>query len=218
MTASHSVGQTLVGWMAANQDTADDMRERSSQQALPFPALATGQPQESPPVEPTTSWCGEQGAPPPRRKAAGRPGNSGSVFSPSAWTSLVVLGLWEMLGLLVVAGLVTGCTGVSSAPPPLADSTFARVLTDLHLAQSRHRTLANQLDAPPPPRDSIFAHHSIRATAFEATLRHYSRHPGALAGIYQSVIDTLTARQQAARRAVRAASRDSAPPAAAPPP
>ena len=194
------------------------MPERSPQQALQSNAPATGHAQNPPRVGSTASQRWNQGGHALPGKAVDHPGSRSSVFRSSAWIALVALGPRGIPGILVVVGLMAGCTGFSSAPPPLADSTFARVLVDLHLAQNRHRTHANQSAAPPPPRDSIFAHHSIRATAFEATLRHYSRHPEALAGIYQSVIDTLTARQQAARRAVRAASRDSAPPAAAPPP
>lgn len=183
------------------------MPERSPQQALQSNAPATGHAQNPPRVGSTASQRWNQGGHALPGKAVDHPGSRSSVFRSSAWIALVALGPRGIPGILVVVvGLMAGCTGFSSAPPPLADSTFARVLVDLHLAQNRHRTHANQSAAPPPPRDSIFAHHSIRATAFEATLRHYSRRPEALAGIYQSVIDTLTARQQAAQRAARAAS------------
>jgi hypothetical protein len=199
-----------VGWMAANWDTANDMHDRRPQHALPSNAVAAGHAQDPSRAGATASQHWAPSAPSLSGEAADRPHNRGSVFCPSVCTSLIATSPRWVLGLIVVAGLLAGCTSSSPDSPPLADSTFARVLVDVHLAQTRHGTHANQSAAPPPPRDSIFAHHGIRATAFEATLRHYSRRPEALARIYQSVIDTLTARRQAARRAARAASADSA--------
>lgn len=104
-----------------------------------------------------------------------------------------------LLGVLVAGSLlVGGCSAFSTGERPVADSTFTRVLTELHLAHTR-RSLEG---LPPRPnlRDSIFARYDVRPSAFDATLRYYSRRPEALARLYQSVIDTLRARQRAARR------------------
>lgn len=88
----------------------------------------------------------------------------------------------------VALGLLAGCSGFSSENAPLPDSTFAQVLTEIHLAESRYST-----DAPYPSglRDSIFARYDVRPSEFDETLHYYTRHPGAFRTLYQSVIDTL---------------------------
>jgi len=101
-----------------------------------------------------------------------------------------------LLGVVVGLGLLAGCSGFSSGEEPLPDSTFTRVLTELHLAKSRYTA-----DAPYPRglRDSIFARYDVRSAEFDATLHYYSRRPEALESLYQSVIDTLQARQAPSR-------------------
>lgn len=88
---------------------------------------------------------------------------------------------------------------------PLPDRTFTRVLTDLHVAAMRR-----SVDIPTSPhlRDSIFAHHNVQADEFEATLRHYSRHPDQFETLYQTVIDTLQALRYPSQR--RSAPREGA--------
>lgn len=100
-----------------------------------------------------------------------------------------------LLGVLVF-GVLVGCSQFSSDPKPLPDSTFTRLLTELHLAGARERA-----DAPYPRglRDSIFARYGVRRTAFEATLKYYSHRPEAFEALYQPVLDTLMALQHAQR-------------------
>lgn len=82
----------------------------------------------------------------------------------------------------------SGCSLVTSEEPPLADSTFARVLVDLHLTAVR----ADQFTRlPPAARDSVFAFHDVEPKSFDATLRYYSRHPEDFGALYDTVIDTL---------------------------
>lgn len=101
---------------------------------------------------------------------------------------------WHLLrwavGILLGAVLLAGCSGFSADEEPLPDRTFTRVLTDLHVASMR--TSADTA-APPHLRDSIFAHHNVRAAEFEATLQYYSRRPDRFETLYQTVIDTLQA-------------------------
>ena len=98
--------------------------------------------------------------------------------------------LWGLLGVILGVVLLTGCSGFSVDEEPLPDSTFTRVLTDLHVASMRR-----SVDIPTSPhlRDSVFAHHNIRESEFETPLRHYSRRPDRFETLYQTVIDTLQA-------------------------
>lgn len=100
---------------------------------------------------------------------------------------------WGLVGAVVGLLLLSGCSGFSSREKPLPDSTFTHVLTELHLAKVRQT-----LDAPTPPglRDSIFARHEVTPSAFDATLRYYSRRPEAFESVYRTVIDTLQALQR----------------------
>ncbi len=101
-----------------------------------------------------------------------------------------------LLGVVLGLGLLAGCSGFSSEEKPLPDSTFTQVLTELQVATVRQ----SQGIAPSPSfRDSIFAHYNVDSSAFEATLRYYSRHPKAFQSLYQSIIDTLQAQQYSNR-------------------
>lgn len=108
----------------------------------------------------------------------------------------VLPGSWMLLGGFIVC-LGAGCSTFSSDEKPLPDTTFTRLLTELHLATARHNT-----EAPSPPglRDSIFARYDVRPSAFEATLEYYSRHPNAFEPLYRSITDTLQALQYARKQ------------------
>lgn len=94
--------------------------------------------------------------------------------------------------LVLGLALVAGCARFSSDPQRLPDSTFARVLTELHVVAARH-----DLDAPVPPslRDSVFTHYGVSAADFDSTMRHYTRRPQSFKELYQPIIDTLQALQ-----------------------
>lgn len=116
----------------------------------------------------------------PRRKVSSGP----SV--PALWAAA---SLAALLGL----GILAGCSGFSSDEKPLPDSTFARILTEIHLADARD---AIETPAPPALRDSIFARYNVDSSAFDATLDYYSRHPKAFETLYGSVIDSLQSLQR----------------------
>lgn len=96
-----------------------------------------------------------------------------------------------LLAAFLMAGALlgtSGCSLVTSEEPPLADSTFTRVLVDLHLTAVR----ADQFTRlPPAATDSVFAFHDVQPETFDATLRYYSRHPEDFGSLYDTVIDTL---------------------------
>jgi len=108
---------------------------------------------------------------------------------------------WGLFGVVLGLFFLAGCSTFSSEEKPLPDSTFARVLTDLHLADAR-RSMEG-LPTPPGLRDSILSHHGVRPSDLEATLRYYSRRPRIFGAFYQSIIDTLQARQRINRRPSR---------------
>jgi len=98
------------------------------------------------------------------------------------------------LFLCVLLGLfaLSACSNPFRTGPPVADSTFTRVLIDLHLTNARGK---HQTQMSPSIRDSVFAYHDIQREDFDATLRYYSRHPGAFESLYDAVIDTISALQ-----------------------
>jgi hypothetical protein len=93
--------------------------------------------------------------------------------------------------LLVTAFLFsTACSPLTSDSPPLPDSTFTRVLVDVHFLSARQNRAA---PLPPDLRDSLLAHHGVQREDVQATLRYYTRHPDDFANLYNAVIDTLKA-------------------------
>jgi hypothetical protein len=97
-----------------------------------------------------------------------------------------------LLCVLVGAFALSACSNPFSSDPPLPDSTFTRVLIDLHLTNARGKHLTQM---SPNIRDSVFAYHDVNREGFDATLRYYSRHPSAFESLYDAVIDTLKALQ-----------------------
>ena len=98
-----------------------------------------------------------------------------------------------LLGLFLSLPVVfSACSSLSDDEPPLPDSTFTRVLVDLHLTTARGERFSS---LPPGIEDSVFTHHGVRAEEVDATLRYYTRHPKALESLYNGVIDSLNALQ-----------------------
>jgi len=116
---------------------------------------------------------------------------------------------WILLPLcLLLAGPgLSGCSSGSADTPPLPDSTFSRVLVEMHLLTAR-ATLDEDLPAGAP--DSLLQQYGLEREEVEAALRYYSRRPARLDAIYNAVIDTLGALEQRTRY------RSTAPPDASP--
>ena len=102
-----------------------------------------------------------------------------------------------MAGAITGLVLLMGCSGFSAGDEPLPDSTFTRLLTELHMASIRQ---SQDVATPPGLRDSILARYDVEPSEFEATLRHYTRRPDRLETMYQTVIDTLQALRRPDRR------------------
>lgn len=101
-----------------------------------------------------------------------------------------------LLCALVALPPLSACSSFSSSSPPIPDSTFSRLLTEMHLLSAR-ATRDGQL--PPGVQDSILWRYGVQPEAFDATLRYYSRRPTQLDALYDGVIDTLNALEQRSR-------------------
>lgn len=98
----------------------------------------------------------------------------------------VVGGLLICLGL---CGSLMACSSFSPQEPPLPDSTFIEVLTELHLARVRVNLYEDTTVVA--LRDSILSHYGVPSQQFEEALRYYSERPSAYAPIHGAVQDSL---------------------------
>ena len=98
----------------------------------------------------------------------------------------VIGGLLLCLGL---CGALTACSSFSPEEPPLADSTFVDVLTELYLAQGRVTMYEDTTVVA--LRDSVFSHYGVSQTQFDQALRYYSERPSAYMTIHDAVQDSL---------------------------
>lgn len=97
-------------------------------------------------------------------------------------------------GLLLCLGLcgaLTACSSFSPQEPPIADTTFIDVLTELHLAQVRADIYDDSTVVA--LRDSVFSHYDISQTQFERALTYYSERPSTYISIHEAVQDSLEA-------------------------
>lgn len=107
----------------------------------------------------------------------------------ASWTAAAAL------CLLVLAGCER------SAGPPIADSLFVEILTDLHIAEAE---VAMREDADAALRDSVLDAHGTTTGRFEETLEFYANDPEAYLEIYNAVINRLNQMEQEERRAASA--------------
>lgn len=89
--------------------------------------------------------------------------------------------------------LTTGCSAVESEDPPVADSTFARVLVEFHLLDGQRQHTAA---LPAAIEDTVLARYGVARADFEKTLTYYSTHPKDFSALYNAVLDTLRAIEQ----------------------
>lgn len=90
-----------------------------------------------------------------------------------------------LLALLLL--VLSACSDQRPGQPPVADSTFAEILVEMHLARG-----AATFDVPPPGiRDSILAGYGVDSSRWEQALVYYSEHPDAYLQRYNDVLDRL---------------------------
>ena len=88
-----------------------------------------------------------------------------------------------------LSGSLVACSSFTPEEPPVADSTFIEVLSELHLAAARARMYEDTtLTAL---QDSIFAHYNIPRARFERALEYFSEHPSKYAPMYEAMRDSL---------------------------
>lgn len=116
------------------------------------------------------------------------------VSSVGPWGRLLPLLL--LSALLGLPGVFSACSPVSLNDPPLPDSTFSRLLVEMHLLSARAEREGR---LPPGVEDSLLSRYGVEPQAFEATLRYYSRRPEQLNALYDSVVDTLSALEKRSR-------------------
>jgi hypothetical protein len=107
----------------------------------------------------------------------------------------------RLLGPLLLCALVAlaplpACSSFSSSSPPVPDSTFSRLLVEMHLLSAR---ASRDGQLPAGVQDSILRRYEVRPEAFDATLRYYSRRPSQLDALYDGVVDSLNALEQRSR-------------------
>ncbi|MFB6248860.1 MAG: DUF4296 domain-containing protein [Salinibacter sp.] len=100
-----------------------------------------------------------------------------------------------LCALVALPGL-SGCSSFSSSSPPLPDSTFSRLLMEMHLLSAR---ASREGPLPAGIQDSILRRYGVQPETFDATLRYYSRRPAQFDALYDGVIDTLNAFEQRSR-------------------
>lgn len=107
----------------------------------------------------------------------------------------------QTIGMLLlclgVSGSLAACSSFSPEEPPVADSTFIEVLTELHLAAARVEVYADTTLSV--LQDSIFAHYGVPRGRFERALTYYSEHPTAYETIYRAMQDSLDAERMRLR-------------------
>ncbi len=101
-----------------------------------------------------------------------------------------------VLCALVALPLLSGCSSFSSSSPPLPDSTFSRLMTEMHLLSAR---ASREPGLPAGIQDSVLQRYDVDPKAFDAALRYYSRRPARLDALYDGVVDTLNALEQRSR-------------------
>lgn len=129
--------------------------------------------------------------------------------SPShRWDSslLVLLVGGGILGGMVALVGMTGCSSLSSDSKPIPDSTFTRLLTEIHLTVARREA---GVPYPKQLRDSVLARYGVDAAQFDAALEYYSRRPQDLKALYNPIIDSLNALQYQRRSSPAQQGRDS---------
>ena len=96
---------------------------------------------------------------------------------------------WMAIGFGLLLLSVAGCGG-SQPAPPVADSTMAALLTDLHARAASRELFAEQAATG---TDTLLAAHGLDQRRYRDAMRYYLEHPGAYAELYDMVIERLSA-------------------------
>lgn len=105
-----------------------------------------------------------------------------------------------MVFVLAVATLAVACQTETRPPGVLSPEEFSKVLVELYLAEARMNSTAIQRDSAmklfAAYEDKLFSQFKLPDSTVLKTQQYYVDHPQQLEKIYDSVIDTLSLRQQ----------------------
>ena len=107
----------------------------------------------------------------------------------------------SLLILLTVA--MAACGGEKKPKGILTNKEFTGLLVEVYVAESRLGQLRLSKDSSErlfaPYEKTLLAKHHIDAKALKETYRYYLSHPAEFEKIYETVMDTLSLRQQHAQ-------------------
>ncbi len=95
----------------------------------------------------------------------------------------------RLLILALALGL-SACSSLTTDAPPVADSTMAHVLTDLHLVKARAE--ASGLPPGDTSRAAVLRRHQLTPAGFEEALAYYAEHPEEFEVVYDNVLNQLS--------------------------
>jgi Domain of unknown function (DUF4296) len=108
-------------------------------------------------------------------------------------------------GIAVVFFIVslTACKEETRPPGVLAPAEFSKILVEVYLAEARINSTALQRDSAiklfVPYEEKLFQQFELPDSVVRKTYQYYVDHPKQLELIYDSVIDTLSLREQKLR-------------------
>ncbi|MCW5912774.1 MAG: DUF4296 domain-containing protein [Cyclobacteriaceae bacterium] len=105
--------------------------------------------------------------------------------------------------ICAVATLTVACNRESRPPGVLSPAEFSKVLVEVYLAEARMSNSAFQRDSAiklfVPFEEKLFRKFELPDSVVQKTYQYYLDNPEQLEKIYDSVIDTLSLREQKMR-------------------
>lgn len=102
--------------------------------------------------------------------------------------------------ILTIGLLVTGCKKEPLPPGVLTKEEYASFLVDVYLAEARVSALSLPRDSAElyylPLKEKILGKQGLSDSVVTRTYQYYIDHPQELEEVYNSVVDTLSLREQ----------------------
>lgn len=102
--------------------------------------------------------------------------------------------------LCILIGVVVACKEETRPPGVLSPAAFSKILVDVYLAEARMSSTSLSRDSAvkifAPYEEKLFQQLGLPDSVVRQTYQYYVDNPAELEKIYDSVIDTLSLRQQ----------------------